>query len=274
MPTPPTHSSAADRSRTADGQMASPASGEKNWPETDHPALTSLRDGSAAEKEAAFRKLYEAYSPAISSYIHHHWPLLPGADIDDLAAEFTTLCLTGDKGHFLAFDPQRSVRLRTYLSTILDNFLRNHHRRSQAKMRGGDRQFEPLDTVRPAAHQEAPSEDSGSSAGVDIEIYDRHWAQQLLSVAFNAVENSSPAFREWLPVLRPWILADPGDSTLKGIALETGCTHASVRTHLHRLRKAWRQAIRDAVARTVSHPEDIDEELRHLAAVLSRHPTQ
>lgn len=270
MSSPSSHTSAADRSRADDGQTPPPDRGERNWPETDHPALTTLREGSAAEKEAVFRKLYEGYSPAIGRYIRHHWPLLQESDIDDFAAEFTTLCLTGEKAHLLAYDPQRPIRLRTYLCTILDNFLRNHRRRSRAKMRGGDRQFESLDTVRPAPHQEAPSEDAVALPGVDIEIYDRQWAQQLLSVAFSAVEKSSPTFREWLPILRPWILADPGDSTLKEIALEKGCTHASVRTHLHRLRKAWRQAIRDAVARTVSQPEDIDDELRHLATVLSR----
>ena len=43
---------------------------------------------------------------------------------------------------------------------------------------------------------------------------------------------------------------------------------------LHRLRKEWRLAVRQAVAQTVSHPEDIDDELRHLAAVLSRHPME
>ena len=106
---------------------------------------------------------------------------------------------------------------------------------------------------------------------MDIDAYDRHWAQHILSLAFNSLETGTDVTRAALPVLRPWILADPGDATLKEIARTSGRTHAALRAQLHRLRKTWRQAVRDAVAQTVSHPDEIDDELRHLAAVLSRH---
>jgi RNA polymerase sigma-70 factor (ECF subfamily) len=213
----------------------------------------------------------------LRSYIRQHWPRLPAEDIDDLTTEFTTLCLTGDKAHFLTYDPGRSgapVRLRTYLCRILDNYLRNQHRHACARMRGGGRQFESLDTTNPAAHQEQAADACGNPPGLDTNAYDRHWAQHILRLAFSALEAGSPATREMLPVLRPWILADPGDATLKELASGMGRTHASLRAQLHRLRKAWREAVRDAVAQTVPHPEEIDDELRHLAAVLSRHPLE
>jgi DNA-directed RNA polymerase specialized sigma24 family protein len=247
------------------------------WPETDHPALTKLRGGTAAEKGEALRQLFFAYSPPLRSYIRQHWPRLPEEDIDDLATEFTTLCLTGDKAHFLTYDPARTgapARLRTYLCRLLDNYLRNQHRHASAQMRGGKRQFESLDTTNPAAHQERPALDSGSPLALDTNAYDRHWAQHILRLAFSALEAGTPATREMLPVLRPWILADPGDATLKEMANDMGRTHAALRAQLHRLRKSWRQAVRDAVAQTVPHPDEIDDELRHLAAVLSRHPLE
>lgn len=270
----PSHS-AADRARPVERQPALPGSGGTSWPETDHPALTKLRGGTAAEKGEALRQLFFAYSPPLRHYIRHHWPRLPEADIDDLTTEFTTLCLTGDKAHFLTYDPGREgppVRLRTYLCRILDNYLRNQHRHASAQMRGGNRQFESLDTTNPAAHQERAAEDAGLPPEVDTDAYDRHWAQHILRLAFSELEAGTPATREALPVLRPWILADPGDATLKEIARSMGRTHGALRAQLHRLRKTWRQAVRDAVARTVAHPDEIDDELRHLAAVLSRHP--
>ncbi len=266
--------SAADPDRTGPAQPDH-AEWRDGWPETDHSALTTLRNGSAADKEFALQNLFKTYSPPLRSYIRHHWPLLAEADVDDLVSEFLTLCLTGEKAHFLTFSPDRPgppARLRTYLRTILDNFLRNHRRDSRAQIRGGDRQFESLDTIRPAAHQETPSNDGLPSAGMDTEAYDRHWAQHILSLSFQTLENGTPSIREWLPVLRPWLLADPGSTSLREIAKQRGCSHDAVRTHLHRLRKAWRKAVRDAISQTVSRPEDIDEELRHLAAVLGRHP--
>lgn len=274
----PPPSSAADRLRTAEGHLSPPSpQGGEGWPTTDHRTLEELRNGSAAEKEIALRRLFNAYSQPLCQYIRRHWPLLPASDVDDLAADFVTQCLTGEKAHFLTYEPARPgapPRLRTYLRTILDNFLRNHHRSTQTQSRGGDRHFESLDTIRPAAHQEIQADGTGFSTAVDIEAYDRHWAQHIISVSFLALEKGTPATREWLPILRPWILADPGDSSLKEIAREKGGTHAAVRVHLYRLRKAWRQAVRHAVAQTVFHPDDVDDELRHLAAVLSRHPVE
>ena len=76
-----------------------------------------MRDGTAAEKEEALRQFFFACSPPLRSYIRQHWPRLPEEDIDDLATEFTTLCLTGDKAHFLTYDHGRAgspARLRTY----------------------------------------------------------------------------------------------------------------------------------------------------------------
>jgi RNA polymerase sigma-70 factor (ECF subfamily) len=251
--------------------------GSENWPDTDHPALTSLRHGSEADRETALRRLFIAYTPPLRNYIRQHWPQLGQTDIDDLVAEFITLCLTGEKAHFLTYDPWRNgstARLRTYLRAILDNFLRNHRRSARARIRGGDCHFESLDTIRPAAHQETLADGADPPRGLDAEAYDRHWAQHVLGVSFRALESGTPTQREWLPVLRPWILADPGDASLKQIAIQRGCTHDSVRTHLHRLRKAWRQAVRDAVAQTVADPAEIDDELRHLAAVLARHPVE
>jgi DNA-directed RNA polymerase specialized sigma24 family protein len=253
------------------------AQGGRGWPETDHSALRNLRIGSAAEKDAALRQLFAAYFPPLRSYIRQHWPTLRPEDIEDLTSEFATLCLTGEKAHFLVYDPSHrgaAARLRTYLCRVFDNFLRNHHRRSQALMRGGNQQFESLDTANPAAHQEWSAEVSHGFVGVDMESYDLHWAQHIVRIAFNSLETGSPAIREALATLRPWIIADPGDATLKQIAQNLGRTHAALRMQLHRLRKAWRQAVRAAVAETVASPEEIDDELRHLAAVLARHPLE
>ncbi len=253
-----------------------PPCAAQGWPETDHSALLTLRTGTPAEKDSALRQLYLTYAQPLRSYIRHHWPLLPEADIDDLASEFATHCLTGEKAHFLTYDVEQNgprARLRTYLCRILDNYLSNQHRRAHTQSRGGKRSFETLDTTNPAAHQETPV-DCHDPPGVDIDAYDRHWAQHILSLAFSAVESGNETTRAALPLLRPWILADPGEATLKEIAKDLGRTHASLRAQLHRLRKSWRQAVRQAVAQTVSHPDEIDSELRHLAAVLGRHPPE
>lgn len=266
-----------DRDLTDDGSPFPPAVGSGIWPDTSHPTLASLRNGSAEEKQAALTRLFHAYSQPLRRHIRFHWPLLPESDIDDLSSEFMTLCLTGEKAHFLTYDPDRegpTIRLRTYLRVILDNFLRNHRRKTRAQVRGGHLHFETLDTIHPAPHQESSPDGSGPSSGVDLEAFDRHWAQHIIGLSFKSLEHGTPATRKWLPILRPWILADPGDVSLKEIAIQKGCTDMSVRNQLRLLRKEWRAAVRDNVSRTVAHPEEVDDELRHLAAVLARYPVE
>jgi RNA polymerase sigma-70 factor (ECF subfamily) len=270
-------SSSAGRPEAAGGEAQPCPTAGGAWPETDHAALASLRAGAPAEREAALCQIFTAYTPALRRYMRHHWPLLPPADIDDLTSEFLTRCLAGDNAHFLSYNPDwggSQTRLRTYLCCILENFLRNHYSTTHTQSRGGDRQFQSLNTINPAPHHETRADGSASPPGVDIEAYDRHWAQHIIQVSFHALENASPATREWLPILRPWILADPGETSLKEIARARGCTDTALRAQLHRLRKAWRQAVRQAVARTVADPDDVDDELRHLATVLARHPVE
>ena len=49
----------------------------------------------------------------------------------------------------------------------------------------------------------------------------------------------------------------------------TGMPVATVKTHVHRLRLRYREIVRREVARTVSAPHEIDEELRYLYTVLA-----
>ena len=53
-------------------------------------------------------------------------------------------------------------------------------------------------------------------------------------------------------------------------AARLGIPPATLRTHLRRLHRRYRKALRAEVAATIfsSRPEDIDEELRHLGRVL------
>ena len=50
----------------------------------------------------------------------------------------------------------------------------------------------------------------------------------------------------------------------------TGLARATVKTHVHRLRQRYREIVRCEIARTVSAPHEIDEELRYLCNVLAQ----
>jgi hypothetical protein len=52
------------------------------------------------------------------------------------------------------------------------------------------------------------------------------------------------------------------------IATKSGMTENAVKQAFHRLRQRYRELLHEEIARTVIAPGDIEDELRHLVAVL------
>ena len=61
----------------------------------------------------------------------------------------------------------------------------------------------------------------------------------------------------------------PGPSNAE-IAAAHGLTEDAVKMRSMRLRKQWQRALREEVAKTVSSPEEIDPELRHLVSSIAQ----
>jgi Skp family chaperone for outer membrane proteins len=53
-------------------------------------------------------------------------------------------------------------------------------------------------------------------------------------------------------------------------AAKLGLEEGAVRVAVHRLRKRYRQLLRDEIAQTVNDPTQVEEELRSLQAALAR----
>ena len=54
----------------------------------------------------------------------------------------------------------------------------------------------------------------------------------------------------------------------RGIAAELGINENAVRQAFHRFRRRYQILLREEIAHTVAMPSDIEDELRHLVAVL------
>jgi len=65
------------------------------------------------------------------------------------------------------------------------------------------------------------------------------------------------------------LLADESDGISQAkIASELGMTENAVKQAYHRFRQRYRELLREEIAHTVAVPGDIEDELRHLIAVL------
>jgi RNA polymerase sigma-70 factor (ECF subfamily) len=54
------------------------------------------------------------------------------------------------------------------------------------------------------------------------------------------------------------------------LARTLGTSESAIKSAVHRLRQRYRHLLRDEIASTVDGTDQVDEELRHLFAVLSR----
>ena len=172
----------------------------------------------------------------------------------ELAHEFFAKVLAG--GALNGADRTRG-RFRSYLLGAVKHFLADAHDRAIAEKRGGGVTPEPLDEV---AHLLAEDE----------QIFDRQWA---LTVIARALETIEAELRDagkagQFSVLKPWIIGGDELPAQTAAAAQLGLSESAVKVAIHRLRQRFREAIKTEIAQTVPASSDIDDELRHLLAVL------
>src|SRR5262245_9200112 len=69
--------------------------------------------------------------------------------------------------------------------------------------------------------------------------------------------------------LKAFLASDPAASDYASAAAALGMTSNAVAVAVHRLRKRYRQLVREEISHTITDPSEIDEELRYLVARLS-----
>jgi DNA-directed RNA polymerase specialized sigma24 family protein len=204
----------------------------------------------------------EAYWPPLYSFLRHRG--YPSADAQDLVQSFFACLL---EQNTLSRADQEKGRLRTFLLTSLQNFLFNEYDRVRAAKRGGDRQIVSFEEHLP----EAEAAMLATSHLSDAACYDLVWASNIVTRAWQRLQNDfvTEGKAEWLEELRPFVAGGsvtPPDQ--EGAAARLGVPIATLRTWLSRLRQRYRESLRMEVASTVSDPEDVNLELRHLYQIL------
>lgn len=158
-------------------------------------------------------------------------------------------------------------RFRSFLLTSLKHFLADEWGKEKAEKRGGGARILSFDEqvaeeryrIEPAEHLDPEK------------LFERRWAITLLEAAMARLEEECRASgkAEWFAHFRGVLLAD-GDAPSYGeIARELSLSEGAVKVAVHRLRKSFRRALREEIAGTVAHPQEVDEEIQHLFAVLS-----
>ena len=68
--------------------------------------------------------------------------------------------------------------------------------------------------------------------------------------------------------LKEFLTGEPDASPYGRVARELGMSEGAVKVAVHRLRRRYRDLLRAEIGQTVADPEEVDDELKYLLAVL------
>jgi RNA polymerase sigma factor (sigma-70 family) len=223
-------------------------------------AASTSRESAGAR--IALSELCQAYWPPLYAFARRR-----GLSIDDAQDETQSFFAELLEGDLLEqADPNRG-RFRNYLLTCFRHFLSNQNERQRAKKRGGGK---PLLSF---AFQDAENEyQREPHHNVTAEqLYERRWALLLLDRVLTRLRTKyeQKGRGEWFEALQVFLAgAHEAEEDLQSAAVRLGLTDGALRVATHRLRQQYREMIRDEVAQTVSHNDEIDDELAALMAAL------
>ncbi len=185
-------------------------------------------------------------------------------DAEDLTQSFFARLL--EKNSFAGLASEKG-KFRAFLLASLKHFLANEWDKAHTQKRGGGSvplslDWQTADTQFQVADTQKPSPDRA---------FDREWAVALLEKVVDRLQAECAAegkARLFGP-LRAFLTAGPAESAPREVAASLGMDEGTVRVAVHRLRKRYRQLLRDEIANTLADPAMVDEEMRALFGAFS-----
>ena len=157
-------------------------------------------------------------------------------------------------------------RLRSFLLGALKYFLADERRRAMAIKRGKGQRLIPLERLRVDERIEMESSDPVTAEM----IYERRWALTVLENVLSRLkdEYQTAGNAALFDLLKQLLPDEPGSPSQADIAARLGMNENAIRQAFYRFRQRYQSLLREEIAHTVATPGDIEDELRHLIAVL------
>ena len=184
-------------------------------------------------------------------------------DAQDLTQEFFAQLIA--KHHLRQADRGKG-KFRTFLLAMLEHFMAREWNRNHRQKRGGQFQIVSLDQYSPEERYRLEPADNDTPEKKFL----HQWALTVLKHTMNALEQEcedqgkTDLFREAKNLLS----GERDTSPYAAISQRLAMSEGAVRVAVHRLRQRYGELLRDQIARTVSDPREVDEEVGCLMAAL------
>lgn len=185
-------------------------------------------------------------------------------DAEDLIQGFFAICL---EKNYIGTADRAKGRFRSFLLMALKRFLANEWEKARTLKRGGKQTFISLDSF--AAEQRYALEPADHLSA--DKLFERRWALTLLDQVVNRLrdEQTKAGKLEQFEQLKECLTTAGRGTPYTESAARLGMSEGAVKVAVHRLRQRYRELLEEEIANTVSSPEEIEEERRHLLAALS-----
>jgi RNA polymerase sigma factor (sigma-70 family) len=185
-------------------------------------------------------------------------------DAQDLTQEFLARLV---HKHYLEGIKQEKAKFRSFLLVAFKRFLANEWDRAHRLKRGGGQELVSFDAQATERRFLAEPVEEMSPE----KAFERRWALALLGQVLARLEmescagNKGPLFQ----ALKGLLSGEETGTSYAELGQRFGMSESNVKVTVHRLRRRYRELLREEVTATVDSPEDANEEIRHLFATLS-----
>jgi len=232
------------------------------FPSTHWSIVVTARDRASPQARDALAALCRAYWYPLYAYVRRQ----VGSDDRalDLTQEFFARLLEKD---FLSTVDREKGQFRAFLLACCKHFLANVRDHEGAQKRGGG--VAPLSLDLGSAVERYRREPTHELTAE--KLFERRWALTLLDTALERLseEHRQDGKSELYEHLKVALLGAYEALSYAQIGSALGMSEAAVKKAAQRLRQRYREVLREQVAATVQGPDEVEDEIRALFAVLA-----
>ena len=228
---------------------------------TTHWSMVLDAQGESPAAQKALEELCRTYWRPIYSFVRRQGSR--AEDAEDLTQGFFALLLERKDLNTVR---KEKGRLRSYLLSSLKNFMVDEARHAMAAKRGKGQHLIPLDEIRDREHGDVERSDRFTAD----QLYERRWAFTVLEQVMGRLreEYRSAGNVRFFEQMKKMLMDEPDRPTQAQVATEFDMTENAVKQAFYRFRQRYQTLLREEIAHTVAIPGDVEDELRHLIAVV------
>jgi len=238
------------------------ATGNNIFATTRWTVVLAAGDRSTPQSDVALEELCRTYWYPLYAYVRRHGH--SREDAEDLTQAFFARLL---EKNYLEGISSNGGKFRAFLLVALKRFLANEWDRANSQKRGSGAMPLSLDWQDADTRYQINPADNLSPD----KLFDRTWAVTVLEHVITRLrdEHSADGKARFYEQLKQFLMAGTRDTSYTEAARALELSEGAVRVAVHRLRRRYRELLREEITQTLSDPAQAEEEMQVLFSALT-----